>query len=184
MNDKEKTIKQLLIDVGENPDREGLLETPKRVARAWEFWTSGYNKDPKDVMKTFVAKNADEIVIVKDIDFYSHCEHHLAPFYGRVHIGYLPNGRVLGVSKFARLTEIYARRLQIQENLNRQIAEAIMKYLKPRGVGVVVEGIHMCMRSRGVEKQNSMMVTSVMMGDFRKREGVRKEFLQLIYGKN
>lgn len=177
---KEKTIRQLLVNVGEDPDREGLLETPKRVAKAWDFWTSGYDKDPKDVMKTFKADKSDQMVIVTNIDFYSQCEHHLAPFYGQVHIGYLPNGRVLGVSKFARLVEIYARRLQIQEKMTEQIAQAVMKYLKPKGVGVIVEGIHLCMRSRGVEKQNTVMTTSCQLGSFRKDKSLKEEFLTLV----
>jgi GTP cyclohydrolase I len=178
----EENIVRLLEYMGENPNREGLIETPKRVVKGYKQWFSGYNKDPKDVMKTFTSANDDQIVIVKNIDFYSHCEHHMAPFYGQVHIGYLPNGKVLGVSKFSRLTDIYARRLQIQEQLTNQIAQAINEHLKPKGVGVIIEGIHLCMRSRGVQKQNSIMTTSVMLGDFRELEGLRKEFLQLVKG--
>jgi len=175
----EKVIYNLLKLTGDNPDREGLLETPKRVAKAFEFWTSGYTKNPKDVMKSFNVKY-DEIVVVKNIDFYSMCEHHLAPFYGQISIGYLPSGKVLGVSKFARLVEIYARRFQIQERLTQQIADAIMKYLKPQGVGVVCRGIHLCMRSRGVEKQNSEMITSVMLGKFRRQDRTKEEFMKLL----
>ena len=176
----EETCKQLLVEIGENPKREGLIETPRRFAAAWKFWTSGYQKNPKDVMKVFNSPQIDQLIAVPKIDFYSMCEHHMAPFYGQVHIGYVPNGKVLGVSKFARLIEIYARRLQIQERMTQEIAEDIMKYLKPLGVAVVVNGIHLCMRSRGVEKQNSEMVTSVMLGKFRKEPELRDEFLSLI----
>lgn len=181
----ENNIIRILEYIGEDPSREGLLETPKRVAKAYGEWFSGYNKNPEDIMKTFTSSNNDQIVVVSNIDFYSYCEHHLAPFYGQAHIGYIPDGKVLGVSKFSRLIDIYARRLQVQENLTAQIADAIMKYLKPQGVGVIVEGIHLCMRSRGVQKQNSIMTTSVMLGAFREKEGVRQEFLKLCkYGKN
>ena len=176
----ESNIVRLLEYIGENPNREGLKETPDRVARAYKEWFGGYKKNPDDIMKVFTSENDDQIVVVKNIDFYSHCEHHMAPFYGQVHIGYLPNGKVLGVSKFARLVEIFARRLQIQERMTDQIARSIDTYLKPQGVGVVIEGIHLCMRSRGVEKQNSIMTTSAMLGAFREREGVRQEFLKLI----
>jgi GTP cyclohydrolase I len=180
MNDLIKISKNLLVAIGEDCNREGLKETPERMEKAWKFWTSGYKKNVKDVMKYFSCNNNDQMIIVKAIDYYSHCEHHLAPFYGQVHIGYIPNNRVLGVSKFARLIEIYARRLQIQERLTQQIADSIMKYLKPKGVGVIVEGIHLCMRSRGVEKQNTKMITSVMRGNFRKNSDTRNEFLKII----
>lgn len=176
----EDNIARIIEFVGDDPTREGVVETPKRVAKAYHQWFAGYHQDPKDVMKTFESANDDQIVVVKNIDFYSHCEHHIAPFYGQVHVGYLPDGKVLGVSKFSRLVDVYARRLQIQETMTDQIAKSIMKYLQPKGVGVIVEGIHLCMRSRGVEKQNSVMTTSVMLGDFREKEGVRQEFLQLI----
>jgi GTP cyclohydrolase I len=176
----ENTIKELLLNIGEDPTREGLVETPRRTAKAWEFWTSGYKQDPQSVMKTFALENNDQMIVVKNIDFYSHCEHHMAPFYGQVHVGYIPDGRVLGVSKFARLVEIYSRRLQIQERMTKQIADAIMEYLKPQGVGVIVEGIHLCMRSRGVEKQNSTMITSVMLGNFRENSETRQEFMKLL----
>lgn len=176
----EEVATRLLKAVGEDPTREGLLDTPKRFARAWEFWTSGYGKDPKEVMRFFNSTAIDQLIMVPKIDFYSMCEHHLAPFYGQIHIGYVPNGKVLGVSKFPRLIEIYARRLQIQERLNQQIAEDIEKYLDPQGVAVIVRGIHLCMRSRGVEKQNSEMVTSVMLGKFRTEPELRAEFLSLL----
>lgn len=173
-------VKQLLEFAGENVEREGLLETPKRFVKAWKFWTKGYKEDPKSVMKTFKISSVDQLVVVPNIDFYSMCEHHLAPFYGTITIGYVPKGRVLGVSKFARLSEIYARRLQIQEGLGQQIANDVMKYLKPQGVAVVIRGIHLCMRSRGVEKQNTQMVTSVMLGKFREEPELRAEFFSLI----
>lgn len=176
----EDVVTNLLKAIGEDPNREGLKDTPKRVARAWEFWTSGYKERPQDVMRVFKNPGIDQLVIVPRIDFYSMCEHHLAPFYGQVHIGYLPDGQVLGVSKFARLVNMYARRLQIQENMTQQIANAITEHLKPQGVGVVVRGIHLCMRSRGVEKQNSEMVTSCMLGRFRDVIQLRQEFLDLI----
>jgi GTP cyclohydrolase I len=162
-------------------DREGLQDTPRRVNEAWKYWTKGYNERPEEVMTVFDNPGIDEMVIVRGIDFYSHCEHHLAPFYGQVHIGYIPNGKVLGVSKFARLVDIYARRLQIQERLTKQIADAIVELVKPQGVGVVVQGIHLCMRSRGVQKQNSEMITNAMLGKFRKQERTKLEFLQSIW---
>jgi len=183
MKDKiEDLIKQILIEIGEDPDRPGLQETPLRVAKALRFFTSGYGKDPKEVFKTFPADGIDQLVIVPKIDFYSKCEHHMETFYGQVYIGYVPKDKVLGVSKFARLIEIYARRLQIQEIMTQQIANDIMKYLEPLGVAVVVKGIHLCMRARGVEKQNSEMVTSVMLGKFRdlSEDALRNEFLTLI----
>ena len=184
MNNKtlEETCGDLLEQIGENPKREGLLETPKRFAGAWKFWTSGYTKDPSSVMKVFDSPAIDQLIMVPKIDFYSMCEHHMAPFYGQIHIGYVPKGKVLGVSKFARLAEVYARRLQIQERLTQQIADDIMKYLEPQGVAVVIKGIHLCMRSRGVEKQNSSMITSVMLGKFRNEEELRTEFLTLLGG--
>jgi GTP cyclohydrolase I len=179
----EKATKMLIEGIGEDPNREGLKETPKRVALAWrDYWGRGYEQNSKDYLKTFKSPDFDQLIIVPHIDFYTMCEHHLAPFYGQISIGYLPNGRVLGVSKFARVVEVYARRLQIQERLCQQIAEAIMKELKPRGVAVVAEAVHLCMRSRGVEKQNTTMITSVMLGKFRQKseDALRNEFLKLI----
>lgn len=181
----EDNIRRLLEFVGEDPNREGLLETPKRVEKAWQFWTKGYKEDPAKIMKVFEnpsnhGKHIDQLILVPNIDFYSMCEHHLAPFYGTITIGYIPNDKVLGVSKFARLSEIYSRRLQIQERLGQQIADDVMKYLDPQGVGVIIRGIHLCMRSRGVEKQNTEMVTSIMLGVFRDKMEAREEFLQLI----
>ncbi|MEK9670021.1 MAG: GTP cyclohydrolase I FolE, partial [Gammaproteobacteria bacterium] len=167
--------------IGENPEREGLLDTPKRAAKALEFLTSGYRQDLSTIVNgaVFESEN-DEMVVVRDIELYSMCEHHMLPFTGRCHIGYLPNGKVLGLSKFARITDMFARRLQIQENLTRQIALAIQEVTGARGVGVVVEARHFCMMMRGVEKQNSTMASSVMLGDFREHQATRSEFLRLI----
>lgn len=178
----QKNVTRLLEYIGEDPKREGLLETPKRFEKAWTFWNSGYTQNPADIMKVFEnpAEEIDQMVLVPKIDFYSMCEHHLAPFYGQIHIGYLPNKKVLGVSKFARLVNIYSRRLQIQERLTQQIAKDIMTYLEPKGVGVVVRAVHLCMRSRGVEKQNTDMMTSAMFGFFRDKREVRDEFLTLL----
>ena len=176
-----KICSALLEAIGEDPTREGLLKTPKRFEKAWKFWTKGYKQTAEGLITKFKNPTTlDQLVIVRNLDYYSHCEHHLAPFYGQVHIGYLPDKRVLGVSKFARIVDMYSRRLQIQERLTKQIAVTIMKLLKPQGVGVVVTGIHLCMRSRGVEKQNSEMITSEMLGVFREEGDLRREFLTLI----
>jgi GTP cyclohydrolase I len=167
--------------IGENPEREGLLDTPKRAAKALEFLTSGYRQDLSTIVNDAVFESEnDEMVVVRDIELYSMCEHHMLPFTGRCHIGYLPNGKVLGLSKFARITDMFARRLQIQENLTRQIALAIQEVTGARGVAVVVEARHFCMMMRGVEKQNSTMASSVMLGDFREHQATRSEFLRLI----
>ena len=167
--------------IGENPEREGLLDTPKRAAKALEFLTSGYRHDLSTIVNgaVFESEN-DEMVVVRDIELYSMCEHHMLPFTGRCHIGYLPNGKVLGLSKFARITDMFARRLQIQENLTREIALAVQEVTGARGVAVVVEARHFCMMMRGVEKQNSTMASSVMLGDFREHQATRSEFLRLI----
>jgi GTP cyclohydrolase I len=167
--------------IGENPEREGLLDTPKRAAKALEFLTSGYRQDLSTIVNgaVFESEN-DEMVVVRDIELYSMCEHHMLPFTGRCHIGYLPNGKVLGLSKFARITDMFARRLQIQENLTREIALAVQEVTGARGVAVVVEAHHFCMMMRGVEKQNSTMASSVMLGDFREHQATRSEFLRLI----
>lgn len=167
--------------IGENPEREGLLDTPKRAAKALEFLTSGYRQDLSTIVNgaVFESEN-DEMVVVRDIELYSMCEHHMLPFTGRCHIGYLPNGKVLGLSKFARITDMFARRLQIQENLTREIALAVQEVTGARGVAVVVEARHFCMMMRGVEKQNSTMASSVMLGDFREHQATRSEFFRLI----
>lgn len=174
-------VKQLLVQIGENPNREGLLKTPERVARAWEYLTNGYGKDVDEIMNKAVFKEKyDEMVIVKNIDFYSMCEHHLLPFFGKVHVAYIPDGKIIGLSKIPRLVEIFARRLQVQERLTQQIADTLNQYLQPDGVGVVIEAMHMCMMMRGVEKQNSIATTSAMHGSFKKDQRTREEFLTLI----
>lgn len=174
-------IRQLLIEIGENPDREGLVETPERVEKMYNFLTKGYNEKPEEILsKVFTVKDYDEMIVVKDIDFFSLCEHHLLPFFGKVHIGYIPRDRVVGISKIARLVEVFARRLQIQEKMTVEIAQTLMNVLNPLGVGVVCEAVHMCMVMRGVEKQNSLVITSSMLGVFRSRPETREEFLNLI----
>ena len=177
----EELFRQLIEHVGEDPDREGLADTPGRAARALEYLTSGYRQDPQTVVNNAIfASNMDEMVIVRDIELYSMCEHHLLPFVGKCHVGYLPQGRVIGLSKVARIIDVFARRFQIQENLTTQIAESLMELIEPAGVGVVVEAQHMCMMMRGVEKQNSHMTTSCMLGAFRENSQTRSEFLNLI----
>ncbi len=175
----EDNVRRLIQFVGEDPEREGLHETPGRVLRAWEFLCSGYKQDPSSVLKTFTEGACDEMVVLKDIEFYSTCEHHMLPFFGKAHIGYIPDGRVVGISKLARLLEVYARRLQIQERIGQQITLALEAYLKPKGCACVLEAQHFCMTSRGVQKQNSIMVTSSLTGAFLRGE-VRSEFLRLI----
>ncbi|HLB01180.1 MAG TPA: GTP cyclohydrolase I FolE [Bacteroidota bacterium] len=177
----EKTIHALLENLGEDPGREGLLKTPQRAARAWKFLTSGYDLTPAEVVKRAVfSEKYDEMVIVKDIDFFSLCEHHLLPFYGRAHIAYIPKGKIVGLSKLPRIVEIFSRRLQVQERMTQQIAETLYGTLEPDGVAVVVEARHLCMMMRGVEKQNSLATTSAMLGSFRDDERTRAEFLNLI----
>jgi GTP cyclohydrolase I len=172
---------QVITELGEDVNREGLLDTPKRAAKAMQFLTSGYEQSLEDIVNNAVfASDNDEMVVISDIEMYSMCEHHMLPFIGKVHIGYLPNGNVLGLSKFARITDMFARRLQIQENLTKQIAEAVQQVTGARGVGVVIEARHMCMMMRGVEKQNSSMSSSVMLGAFREQQATRSEFLRLI----
>ena len=177
----EEIITSLLKAIGEDPQREGLLDTPKRVGKAWQFITQGYRLSVDQIVNDAIF-NVEEnhMIIVKDVEIYSLCEHHLLPFFGRCHIGYIPNGRVLGVSKLARIADLFARRLQIQERLTNQVADSIMEVLEPEGVGVVIEAQHLCMMMRGVEKQNSRMITSAMLGTFRSCQSTRNEFLQLI----
>jgi len=176
-----ESYRNAITAIGENPEREGLLDTPKRAAKALEFLTSGYRQDLETLVNDAVFESEnDEMVVVRDIELYSMCEHHMLPFTGRCHIGYLPNGKVLGLSKFARITDMYARRLQIQENLTREIALAVQDVTGARGVAVVVEARHFCMMMRGVEKQNSTMASSVMLGDFREHQATRSEFFRLI----
>jgi len=177
----EENIVSIIKEIGENPEREGLLKTPERVAKAYEFLTKGYKEDIKNVINGAVFhEEYDEMVIVKDIDFYSLCEHHLLPFYGKVHIAYIPDGKIIGLSKFPRIVEIIARRLQVQERMTQEIAALIDEHLSPIGVGVVVEAYHMCMMMRGVEKQNSFTITSAMHGNFKQDARTRSEFLNLI----
>lgn len=177
----ENLIKDLLAHLGENPEREGLLKTPHRVSEAWRFMTRGYQQDIHEIVNGAIFESeSHHMVIVKDIEIYSMCEHHLLPFFGRCHIGYIPAGKVIGVSKLARIADMFSRRLQIQERLTQQIADAVMETLKPLGVGVVVEAQHLCMMMRGVEKQNSFMITSAVHGAFRDSLPTRTEFLKLL----
>jgi GTP cyclohydrolase IA len=177
----QELIRQLLSELGEDPSREGLLDTPKRVEKALKFLTSGYTADVNTVLNNALfTVDYNEMVIVKDIDFYSLCEHHLLPFFGRCHIAYLPKGKVIGLSKIPRLVEVFARRLQIQERMTSQIAETIREKIDPLGVAVVIEATHLCMAMRGVEKQNSFAITSAMLGGFQNDARTRMEFLELI----
>ena len=176
-----EVIRRLLADLGEDPSREGLLKTPERVERSLKFLTSGYQKDVDEVLNgALFTVDYTEMVIVKDIDFYSLCEHHLLPFFGKCHVAYLPTNQVIGLSKIPRIVEIFSRRLQVQERLTNEIAETIREKINPLGVAVVLEGTHLCMSMRGVEKQNSTAITSAMLGVFRDDARTRSEFLALI----
>ncbi|NTY01527.1 GTP cyclohydrolase I FolE [Deinococcus sp. JMULE3] len=169
--------------IGEDPDREGLLKTPHRVAKAWGFLTAGYHKSLQDAVGDAVfAADGSEMVIVKDIEFYSMCEHHMLPFYGRAHIAYIPDGKILGLSKFARIVDLYSRRLQVQERITTQIADAVQELLEPKGVAVMMEGVHLCMAMRGVQKQNSSTSTSAMRGLFKSDARTRAEFMSAVQG--
>lgn len=177
----EKSIKTLLEELGEDVNREGLLKTPHRVAKAYEFLTQGYRKKIEDVLNGAIFNEKyDEMVIVKDIDFYSMCEHHLLPFFGKVHIAYIPDGKIVGLSKLPRVVDVFSRRLQVQERMTQEIADVLDQYLSPRGVAVVIEAYHMCMMMRGVQKQNSITTTSAMHGVFSEDTRTRSEFLNLI----
>ena len=179
----EDSVKNLLKYIGEDINREGLIDTPKRVRKAYEFMTSGYHQDPKEIIQKALFKTSnDEMVIVKDIEFYSLCEHHLLPFFGKAHIAYIPNGKVVGLSKIPRIVNLFSRRLQIQEQLTEQIAEVLMKYIEPKGVAVVMNAKHMCMEMRGVEKICSTTVTSALRGLFKKEKKTKDEFLSIISG--
>ena len=181
MNDLSSHFREILKGVGEDPEREGLLDTPKRAAKALQYLCNGYEKSLEEVVNgALFSSDNDEMVVVRDIELYSLCEHHMLPFIGKAHVAYLPNGKVLGLSKVARIVDMYARRLQIQENLTREIAEAMQQVTGASGVAVVIEAQHMCMMMRGVEKQNSSMVTSVMLGQFRDNAATRSEFLGLV----
>ncbi|SRR5579875_1980402 len=180
----QELAREILVRLGEDPDREGMLRTPQRYAKALQDLTRGYGEDPEQVLQGALFNvDYDEMVIVKDIEMFSLCEHHLLPFFGKVHIAYIPKGRVIGLSKMARLVEIFARRLQVQERLTVQIAETLQKLIAPLGVGVVIEARHLCMMMRGVEKQHSATVTSSMLGAFRAQQ-TRQEFLSLIHARN
>ena len=177
----ERSFHEILEAVGEDPQREGLLKTPSRAARAFEFLTNGYRQDLNEVVNDAIFHtDASEIVLVKDIELYSMCEHHLLPFIGKAHVAYIPKGKVIGLSKVARIVDVFARRLQIQEQLTTQIADALMTTLHPGGVGVVIEAKHLCMMMRGVEKQNSVMTTSCLLGSFKEDARTRSEFLALL----
>ncbi len=175
-------FKKLIEEIGEDTTREGLRATPARAAKAFQYLTKGYKEDIKKVVNNAVFESDnDEMIIVKDIELYSLCEHHLLPFFGKCHVGYLPAGKIIGLSKIARIVDVFARRLQVQENLTKQIAESIMEVTSARGVAVVIEARHLCMMMRGVEKQNSLMKTSCMLGLFRSENSTRAEFLSLIH---
>jgi GTP cyclohydrolase I len=178
----EQAIRTLLLWAGDDPEREGLRDTPARVARAFEDWFSGYRDDPEEYLsRTFEeVEGYDDMIVLRDIRFESHCEHHLAPIIGRVHVGYLPNNKVVGISKLARVVEAFARRLQVQEKMNAQIARCIQNILEPKGVAVVIQAEHQCMTTRGVHKPGVSMVTSTMLGEFRKNPLTRREFLSVI----
>ena len=186
MNDEkqkklEKNTRDLLELIGEDPNREGLINTPKRVAKAWNFLTKGYKEDLDALINNAIFEGeSKDMVIVKNIEFYSLCEHHMIPFYGKAHIGYIPDGKIIGLSKLARITDLFSQRLQVQERLTNQIAQCLQEVLNPRGVAVVLEGKHFCMLSRGVQKQNSIATSSSMLGIFREKESTRNEFLKLI----
>jgi len=177
----EELVREMIVRLGEDPSREGLAATPNRVHRAFEYLMKGYKEDPEALVRNALFTcNYDEMVIVKDVEMFSLCEHHMLPFFGKVHVAYIPNGKVIGLSKIPRLIEIFSRRLQIQERLTTQIAETIQSAIEPQGVGVVIEARHLCMMMRGVEKQHSAAVTSSMLGCFRDEQETRQEFLSLI----
>ncbi|MDR3710762.1 MAG: GTP cyclohydrolase I FolE [Capsulimonadaceae bacterium] len=183
--DLESRYRDILTAVGENPGREGLLKTPHRAANAMKFLTGGYDQNVQTLLNGAVFDETyDDMVVVRDIEFYSLCEHHLLPFFGKVHVGYIPKGKIVGLSKIPRLVDMFARRLQVQERLTKEIAEALETALSPRGVAVVVEGMHMCMMMRGVQKQNASMVTSHVMGEFREDRRTRSEFMAIVKGAN
>jgi len=179
-NDPKKLIRAFIEHIGEDPDREGLKDTPKRVAALYEKFFGGYRRKPEDVLTVFSDELYDEMIVVKNIEFYSMCEHHILPFFGRAHVGYIPDGKIIGLSKIPRLVEMYARRLQNQERLTSEIAKALFSILKPKGVGVILEAQHFCMMARGVEKQHSEVTTSSLLGLFKRDLNTRNEFLTFI----
>ncbi len=177
----QEEIRKILAELGENPEREGLLKTPERVERSLKFLTRGYGQTLEEIVHgALFEAESDDMVIVRDIEFYSMCEHHMLPFFGKCHVGYIPKKRIIGVSKIARIVDMFARRFQVQERMTKQIAHAVASILDAEGVGVVVEAQHLCMRMRGVEKQNSIMTTSSMLGSFRRELATRNEFTRLI----
>lgn len=179
--DMQQNIKEILVELGENPEREGLLKTPERVDRSLRFLTRGYHQKLEDVVNgALFEAESDDMVIVRDIEFYSMCEHHMLPFFGKCHVGYIPKKKIIGVSKVARIVDMFARRLQVQERLTKEIAQALSDILDAEGVGVVMEARHLCMQMRGVEKKNSEMTTSSMLGSFRRELATRNEFTRLI----
>jgi len=181
LNKIKELTRDLLDEIGENPDREGLLKTPERVAKAWEFFSQGYSTDIQEIVNGAIFdEDCSEMVVVRDIEFFSMCEHHMIPFFGRCHVGYLPNKKIIGLSKIPRIVDVFSQRLQVQERLTTQVAETLMDILDPKGVGVVMEGRHLCMQMRGVEKQNSFATTSAMLGQFRDSVETRSEFLSII----
>jgi GTP cyclohydrolase I len=184
-NNVELLISNLINELGEDSEREGLLNTPKRVAEAYEFLTSGYDKDIEETLNGAIfTEKYDEMVLVRNIDFYSLCEHHMLPFFGKINVAYIPDGKIIGLSKIPRIVEVFARRLQVQERMTQQIADTINKYIQPKGVAVVSEAFHMCMMMRGVEKQNSSATASAVHGLFKQDARTRTEFLNLITMKN
>lgn len=176
--DLQQLVRELFKHIGEDPEREGLKDTPRRVMAAWDNLFCGYKQKPEDVLTVFGDELYDEMIVVKDIEFYSMCEHHMLPFFGRAHVGYIPDGKIIGLSKLPRLVEIFARRLQNQERLTNQIARGLQDILKPKGVGVILEAKHLCMMARGVEKQNSEVTTSALLGLFKREMNTRGEFLR------
>lgn len=183
-NPLEGYVRQVLVALGEDPEREGLLKTPERVARALRFMTKGYAEDPKAVINgALFTEDYQEMIVLKDLDFFSMCEHHILPFFGKAHVAYVPKNRIVGISKLARLVEVFARRLQVQERMTTQVANILMDELDPLGVGVVLQAEHLCMRMRGVEKQNSVVVTSAMLGIFRSHHETREEFMTLVHNR-
>jgi len=180
-NKIKEITRSLLKEIGEDPKREGLVKTPERVAKAWDFFSQGYQTDIEDIVNGAIFdEDCSEMVVVRDIEFFSMCEHHMIPFFGRCHVGYLPNNKIIGLSKIPRIVDTFSQRLQVQERLTTQVAETLMDILDPRGIGVVMEGRHLCMQMRGVEKQNSFATTSAMLGQFRKSAETRSEFLSII----
>ncbi|HVN84010.1 MAG TPA: GTP cyclohydrolase I FolE [Candidatus Binatia bacterium] len=178
----EESVRHILADLGENPDREGLLKTPYRVARSLQFLTRGYSQSPQEVINgALFTEDYQEMIVLKDLDFFSLCEHHMLPFFGKAHVAYIPKHKIVGISKLARLVDVYSRRLQVQERMTTQIANTLMEELDPQGVAVVLQAEHLCMRMRGVEKQNSVVLTSALLGVFRTRQETRQEFMTLVH---